>query len=64
MWLLRAKEHFPVSQTTIIPWLNEVIAYFYNGTISGVVEGINNKLRLIKSSVYGFINFDNFRVRC
>ncbi|MEM6403237.1 MAG: transposase, partial [Cyanobacteria bacterium P01_D01_bin.116] len=29
-----------------------------------VVEGINNKLKLIKRSGYGFRNFDNFRVRC
>ena len=35
-----------------------------NGTTSGAVEGINNKLKLIKRSGYGFRNFDNFRVRC
>lgn len=64
VWLLRAKEYFPVSQKTIIRWLDEVIAYFDNGTTSGVVEGINNKLKLIKRSGYGFRNFDNFRVRC
>ena len=63
-WLLTAKEHFPVSQKTIIRWLDEVIAYFDNGTNSGVVEGINNKLKLIKRSGYGFRNFDNFRTRC
>ncbi|MEG4495565.1 transposase, partial [Microcoleus sp. D3_18_C4] len=33
-------------------------------TTSGVVEGINNKLKLIKRSAYGFRNFENFRVRC
>lgn len=64
MWLSTAKEHFPVSQKTIIRWLDEVIAYFDNGTTSGVVEGINNKLKLIKRSGYGFRNFDNFRIRC
>ena len=63
-WLFTAKEHFPVSQKTIIRWLDEVIAYFDNGTNSGVVEGINNKLKLIKRSGYGFRNFDNFRTRC
>ncbi|NJM17859.1 MAG: ISL3 family transposase [Richelia sp. SM1_7_0] len=64
MWLSTAKKYFPVSQKTIIRWLDEVIAYFDNGTTSGVVEGINNKLKLIKRSGYGFRNFDNFRIRC
>ncbi len=27
------------------------------------VEGINNKIKLIKRSAYGFRNFDNFRTR-
>ncbi|XFA72753.1 transposase [Thermosynechococcaceae cyanobacterium Okahandja] len=26
-----------------------------------VMEGINNKLKLIKRQAYGFANFDNFR---
>ena len=64
MWLSTAKEHFPVSQKTIIRWLDEVIAYFDNFTTNGVVEGINNKLKLIKRSGYGFRNFDNFKARC
>ena len=63
MWLGQAKKHFPVSQKTIIRWIDEIIAYFDNGTTSGVVEGINNKLKLIKRSDYGFRNFDNFRTR-
>ncbi|MGF1492218.1 MAG: transposase, partial [Microcoleaceae cyanobacterium] len=29
-----------------------------------IVEGINNKLKLIKRSGYGFRNFDNFQLRC
>ena len=64
IWLDRAKKYFPVSQKTIIRWFDEIIAYFDNGTTSGVVEGINNKLKLIKRSGYGFRNFDNFRARC
>ena len=64
VWLSKAKKHFPISQKTIIRWIDEIIAYFDNGTTSGVVEGINNKLKLIKRSGYGFRNFENFRVRC
>ncbi|MEC4813135.1 MAG: transposase, partial [Scytonema sp. PMC 1069.18] len=30
---------------------------------SGVVEGINNKLKLIKRSGFGFKNFRNFEIR-
>jgi transposase len=31
--------------------------------MSGVMEGINNKSKLIKRQAYGFINFENFRMR-
>ncbi len=64
MWLSKAKTCFPRSNNTFIRWFDEIIAYFDNGTTSGVVEGINNKLKLIKRSAYGFRNFENFRVRC
>ncbi|MCC5618265.1 ISL3 family transposase [Nostoc sp. CHAB 5836] len=64
MWLSKAKKYFPNSNNTIIRWFDEIIAYFDNGTTSGMVEGINNKLKLIKRSGYGFRNFENFRVRC
>ncbi|MEM9925465.1 MAG: transposase [Cyanobacteria bacterium P01_D01_bin.50] len=46
MWLYQAKKHFPVSQKTIIRWIDEIIAYFDNGTSSGAIEGINNILSL------------------
>ncbi len=59
IWLASAKKYFPNSQNTIIRWLDEIIAYFDNRTTSGVVEGINNKLKLIKRSAYGFRNFEN-----
>jgi transposase len=71
MWLSRAKKYFPNSNNTIIRWFDEIIAYFDNGTTSGAVvrvafrrKGINNKLKLIKRSAYGFRNFENFRIRC
>ncbi|MEO1559484.1 MAG: ISL3 family transposase [Cyanobacteria bacterium J06632_19] len=64
IWLSESKEYFPSSQKTIIRWIDEIIAYFDNRTTSGVVEGINNKLKLIKRLGYGFRNFDNFRLRC
>ena len=63
-WLSEAKKYFPNSQNTIIRWLDEIVAYFDNRTTSSVVEGINNKLKLIKRSAYGFRNFENYRIRC
>jgi len=64
IWLSRAKNLFPNSSNTIIRWFDEIIAYFDHRTTSGTVEGINNKLKLIKRSGYGFRNFENFRIRC
>ncbi|MCG6136732.1 MAG: transposase [Nostoc sp. LLA-1] len=64
IWLSKAKKYFPNSNNTIIRWFSEIIAYFDNRTTSGTVEGINNKLKLIKRSGYGFRNFENFRIRC
>lgn len=62
-WLRDASSDFPNSSATIIRWLGEIIGYFKNRTTQGIVEGINNKLKLIKRKAYGFKNFDNFRSR-
>jgi len=63
-WLAGAQETFKESVGTICRWFGEVTAYFDNRTTSGAVEGINNKLKLIKRSGYGFRNFNNFQLRC
>ena len=63
-WLSKAQKYFLNSHLTIFRWLDEILAYFNHRTTSGVVEGINNKLKLIKRSAYGFTNFENFRNRC
>ena len=63
-WLKDAREYFPESSATIRRWLGEIIAYFDHYTTQGAVEGINNKLKLIKRKGYGFRNFDNFSLRC
>ncbi len=62
-WLKDISKYFPKSFGTIKRWIGEIIAYFDEGTTQGVVEGINNKLKLIKRRAYGFRNFDNFRLR-
>ena len=63
-WISKAQKYFVNSQSTIYRWFDEILAYFDNRTTSGVVEGINNKLKLIKRSGYGFTSFENFRNRC
>lgn len=62
-WLKGVSKYFPKSFGTIRRWIGEIIAYFDERTTQGVVEGINNKLKLIKRRAYGFRNFDNFRLR-
>jgi transposase len=62
-WLKDAISFFPKSCGTIIRWIGEIIAYFDRRTTQGVVEGINNKLKLIKRKAYGFKIFDNFILR-
>jgi transposase len=63
-WLAENQKRLHSSVGTISRWLGEVSAYFDYRTTSGAVEGINNKLKLIKRSGYGFRNFENFRLRC
>lgn len=62
-WLRGAASKLPKSCATIIRWFGEIIPYFKNRTTQGIVEGINNKLKLIKRKGFGFKNFHNFRSR-
>jgi transposase len=61
-WLIKAEKYYTKSVPTIKRWLGEIVGYFDYKTTSGIVEGINNKLKLIKRSGFGFRNFDNFRI--
>lgn len=50
--------------TTLDNWQEWILNYFSSDKITnGVVEGINNKLKLIKRRAYGYRNNDNFRQR-
>jgi len=62
-WLEKAAPFFQKTVKTIKNWVGEVVGYFERKTTQGVVEGINNKLKLIKRSGFGFRNFDNFQKR-
>lgn len=63
-WIATAQPLYPNSVATIRRWFGEILQYFEHRTTSGVVEGINNRLKLIKRSGYGFRNFERFRLRC
>ncbi|WP_445242886.1 transposase [Microcoleus sp. N3A4] len=41
----------------------EVVGYFEQRTNNGMVEGINNKLKLLKRSRFGLRYFKNFEMR-
>ena len=62
-WMAESSTVFKQSCGTIKRWFDEVTSYFEVRITNGAVEGINNKLKLIKRSGYGFRNFDNFKLR-
>jgi len=63
-WMHDSSLYFPKTIRTIFRWFGDIVGYFERRTTSGTVEGINNKLKLIKRLGYGFRNFANFRLRC
>jgi len=62
-WTKLSYKYFPKSCQTIKRWIDEILAYFDNRTTQGAVEGINQKIKLIKRRAYGLNCFDNFRRR-
>ena len=58
------REHlFPKFRKTLSNWMDKIANYFQHRTTSAMVEGINNKIKLIKRRAFGFRNFQNFRLR-
>jgi transposase len=62
-WLKKAACIYSQVIQTIQNHLDTICNYFLSRTSSGVMEGINNKIKQIKRQAYGFTNFDNFRLR-
>ncbi|MGK7880085.1 MAG: transposase, partial [Crocosphaera sp.] len=52
---------FPQTAKTIVKYLDQICNYFINRTTSGVMEGLNNKIKLILRQSYGFKNFQLMR---
>jgi len=62
-WLNQAQLYYRNSVATIRRWFAEVVEYFKKKTTNEIVEGINNKLKLLKRCGFGFRNFNNFKIR-
>lgn len=62
-WLVKAQAFLPKTVRTIINWFGEIVGYFERRTTNGMVEGINNRLKVLKRCGFGFKNFDNFEKR-
>ena len=62
-WLKKAQPYYKKSVATIKRWFAEIVGYFEQRTTNGIVEGINNKLKLLKRCGFGFRNFMNFELR-
>jgi transposase len=62
-WLKLAQLFFTDASATINNHFDGICNYFLSRTTSGVMEGINNKIKLTKRQGYRFSNFDNFRSR-
>ena len=46
--------------TTLQNWWEEITNYFVNRANSGFVEGLNNKLKVLKRRCYGLLNLGHF----
>ena len=60
-WLVSARYIFPKTAKTLSKYIQEICHYFVNRTTSGVMEGINNKIKLIIRQSYGFNTFNSLR---
>jgi transposase len=62
-WLRIARLLYRDSAAMIERHLEGICQYFANHTTSGVTEGINTRIKLIKRQGYGFPCFPHFRLR-
>lgn len=63
-WFVKAARLFPKSVKTIKQCFGEIVGYFELPTNNRLVKDIDNKLKLIKRSRFGFTNWQNFQSRC
>ena len=63
VWMKKAAKFYNESIKTINNHLQGICNYFHERVTSGMMEGINNKIKLIKRQAYGFTNFNHLRMR-
>jgi transposase len=62
-WLGHAQTFYGKTAQTIREYKEGICNYFISRTTSGVMEGINNKIKLIMRLAYGLHNFESLRSR-
>lgn len=62
-WLKKAAKFYNQAIKSIKDHFEGICNYFYDRTTSGRMEGINNKIKVIKRQAYGFTNFGHLRMR-
>lgn len=66
-WRTKAEQsgskHLIKFANTLRNWWDEILNYFKGRVTNGFVEGINNRIKLIKRRGYGYLNIDNFKMR-
>lgn len=64
-WIEKAKKIANDSMNTFIEfyqkWSQYILNYFTHRVSTSLIEGINNKIKLIKRRAFGFASFNNFR---
>lgn len=48
---------------TVSKWRDKILNFFVDGVSNGMVEGLNNVLKLILRRAFGYANFNHFRLR-
>ena len=60
-WLISARIILGQTAETLSNHLTDICHYFISHTTNGMMEGMNNKIKLILRQSYGFKNFDLMR---
>lgn len=55
--------HYGKFVETLKRWKTQILNYFISKTTNGFVEGLNNKIKLLKRIGFGFTNFEHFSLR-
>ncbi|MEN9260173.1 MAG: transposase [Thermostichus sp. HHBFW_bins_43] len=62
-WLAEAQRVHTDGVKAVRNHLQGICHYFVNRVTNGMMEGINNRIKVIKRQGYGFTNMTNFRAR-